>query len=565
MQESEQQSNEDTSLSSGTEIECQPPGSASEREGMETEPDALEELILESAAEDNSLDLGTAHIMGDEHYIIEGFLPRGYYRARREQDGQAVILRPRPMVHDGLWDKMELAPKHPRLPEILYIGEDGIVLEAIEGEKIQTGIPLHAAVDHLHGVVQLMRFLAVKKVVATDIDLAGLMLTPDMEVKLQYLPSIVPMGESAQVVFGDGATPLEDSVTENATEATSMFLWGAMLYALVSGRFLPAEGLDMITLNQLQEPGLPQLLSASMLDTDICPDLRTLMGLYRDFRHPPYPQYQIGASSTVGLNPTRTCNEDSYGIVQHHWAYHDRQWHCIRACVADGMGGEEAGEIASQAAVDTFCHHPSPPQLERADIQADWTRELGWTANDAVVDAVDGTGGGCTLTGIVIVQDRLTLAHVGDSRAYLYSLPSGLELLSRDHSQVRSLMDSGIITEEEAATSTDTNQVLRALGTARHEALHADYVDTLASLADAEGQSIRPAYMTLKAGDLVLLMSDGIWGSWEYRESIITGELTKVIEKADFRPQQIADALLQCALEAGGDDNATIVVVARVG
>ena len=524
--------------------------------------DELEEKLFDPETEDKGLLKGRDHGMGGDQdyaeYHIVSLLPRGYYRALRNKE-RPVILTTQPL--DPLWVEDDHPLQHPRLPSILYAGEDGVVLDEVKGDPVPRGLPLHEAVSLLHGVALLLRFLSVKGLAVTDIDLSGLVRTAD-GVRLQYLPTLARMGQSAQVTFGDG-TPLEGSMTESATEATSMFLWGAMLFALVAGENLPAEGLDRQTLSQVNIPGLPQLLNAAIRDRSACPDLRTLREIYQAFQHPPSPKYQIGAASTIGLNPSRLCNEDSYGLDHHAWEYHDQHWQCLRACVADGMGGEAAGEIASQAAVNTFCQHPVPDRLERPDVHVQWTRELGWEANQAVRKAVGDAGGGCTLTGIVVVNDRLALAHVGDSRAYLHSAQKGLELLSRDHSLVRALLDSGNMSEDEAATSSLINQVTRALGQAMPE----DYVDTLAHLVDAKGQPLREAHLTLETGDRVLLMSDGIWGVWEYRDSVITEELTKIIDAADAAgpdPQALADALIQCALDAGADDNATVVVVARV-
>ena len=524
--------------------------------------DELEEKLLDPETEDKGLREDIDHGMGSDQdyaeYRIVSLLPRGYYGALRDKE-HPVILTTQPL--DPLWVEDDHPLQHPRLPSILYAGEDGVVLDEVKGDSVSRGLPLHEAVSLLHGVALLLRFLSVKGLAVTDIDLSGLVRTAD-GVRLQYLPTLARMGQPAQVTFGDG-TPLEGSMTESATEATSMFLWGAMLFALVTGENLPAEGLDRQTLSQVKIPGLPQLLNAAMSDRSACPDLRTLREIYQAFQRPPSPQYQIGAASTIGLNPSRLCNEDSYGLDHHAWEYHDQHWQCLRACVADGMGGEAAGEIASQAAVNTFCQHPAPDRLERPDVQVQWTRELGWEANQAVRKAVGDAGGGCTLTGIVVVNDRLALAHVGDSRAYLHSAQKGLELLSRDHSLVRALLDSGNMSEDEAATSSLINQVTRALGQAMSE----DYVDSLAHLVDAKGQSIREAHLALETGDRVLLMSDGIWGVWEYRDSVITEELTKIIDAADAAgpdPQALADALIQCALDAGADDNATVVVVARV-
>ena len=164
-----------------------------------------------------------------------------------------------------------------------------------------------------------------------------------------------------------------------------------------------------------------------------------------------------------------------------------------------------------------------------------------------------------------MVDDRLTLAHVGDSRAYLYSRERGLRLLSRDHSQIKALLDSGTITEDEAAAREDANQILRALGDGRQDALAEEYVDTLGGLKDPAGESVHGETLKLQVGDLVVLMSDGIWGSWEYRESTITAELCGLIAEGEREPQAVADCLVQAALGAGADDNATVVALKRVG
>ena len=533
--------------------------------------DELEDWILEPETEDSSLLPGTVHMIGDVHYVVEECLPRGYYRGKEENGDEAksVLFHPNPRSHHALWLELDANLVHPRIPAILYRGEDGIVLEVMAGEPLGPDpMTLQDAVEHLHGVVQLMTFLATKQAVMTDIDPAGFRRTEDTGLRLQFLPAISPLGKPAQVCFGDGMTPIQGSETEYATEATNVFLWGAMLYWLTTGKFLSAEGLHMMALSQLQEPGLPQLLSVSMLHPDQCPDLRTLREHYRAYRVDPVPRvprYQIGAASTVGLNPTRLCNEDSHGFVHHYWEYHEGHMQLIRACVADGMGGEEAGEVASQAGVHAFCHHGTPLHLDQPDTQASWTRELGWVANEAVMDALDHTSGGCTLTGIVVVGNRLTLAHVGDSRAYLYSPEhDGLQRLSRDHSLVQTMVDSGNMTEDEAAHSPDINQVTRALGTARRAGLHPEYVDSLSSLVDQEGTPMWGEWLDLNAGDLILLMSDGIWGSWEYRETVISEELRKVILESKLDPQETADALIGCALESGADDNATILVIQRV-
>ena len=528
--------------------------------------DDLEEVILEPLSEDGSLEPGVLHMMGDVHYVVTECLPRGYYRGHNEleDETQSVLFHLSPLSHRELW--WDAGSNHRMLPEIRYEGEDGHVLEDVQGVPVGTGLSLQQALQTLDSVRQLMRFLSVRcRAAVTDIYIEGLVLTTDAGLRLRYLPTLVPMDEPAHVSCSDGATPIEGSETEKASEQTSVFLWGAILHTLVTGEPLSAEGLDTNALARLREPGLPQLLAATLEQQHPCPDLRTLRNICRDFMVPPAPRYLVGAATTVGLNPDRLCNEDSYGVVHSQCEYHDSRPQLVRACVADGMGGEEAGEVASKAAVDAFCHAPAPASFSEAGEQIRWTRSLGWTANRAVLDVLAGSSGGCTLTGVVVLDDRLTLAHVGDSRAYLHSRVRGLQLLSRDHSQIKALLDSGLITEDEAAASEDTNQILRALGDGRQDVLAEEYVDTLGGLKDPAGESVHGETLGLHVGDLVLLMSDGIWGSWEYRESVISEALSEVITKADREPQAVADALVQAALDAGADDNATIVVLKRVG
>ena len=528
--------------------------------------DDLEEVILEPLSEDDSLKPGVLHMMEDVHYKVTECLPRGYYRGHKEHEDEtkSVLFHLSPLSHPDRW--REAGSGHRMLPEIQYEGKDGHVLEDIQGIPVGTGLSLQQALQTLDSVRQLMRFLSVRcRAAVIDICIEGLVLTTDAGLRLRYLPTLAPMDEPTHVSCSDGVTPIEGSETEKASERTSVFLWGAMLHVLVTGEPLSAEGLDTNALARLRVPGLPQLLAATLEQQHPCPDLRTLRDICRDFRVSPSPRYMVGVATTVGLNPDRLCNEDSYGVVHSQCEYHDSRPQLVRACVADGMGGEEAGEVASKAAVNAFCHEPAPANLSEAEEQIRWTRNLGWTANHAVLDALAGSGGGCTLTGVVVVDDRLTLAHVGDSRAYLYSRERGLQLLSRDHSRIKALLDSGLITEDDAAASEDTNQILRALGDGRQDVLAEEYVDTLGGLKDSAGGSVHGETLGLHVGDLVLLMSDGIWGSWEYRESVISDALCQVITEANREPQAVADSLVQAALDAGADDNATVVALKRVG
>jgi protein phosphatase len=200
--------------------------------------------------------------------------------------------------------------------------------------------------------------------------------------------------------------------------------------------------------------------------------------------------------------------------------------------VADGLGGHEAGEVASRVAVESLAEGApdtnDAPGLGRA-VES---------ANDAVLDAADQglgrEGMGTTLTAAVVRGTRITLAHVGDSRAYL--LHEGtLSRITEDHSVVADMVRSGTISEEEARVHPSRSVITRALGS--DEDMRADTRDIVAH-----------------PGDVLLLATDGLHGMLP--DSEIAGILDAAAD-----PASAAKALVDAANAAGGSDNVTVVVV----
>jgi PPM family protein phosphatase len=201
--------------------------------------------------------------------------------------------------------------------------------------------------------------------------------------------------------------------------------------------------------------------------------------------------------------------------------------------VADGMGGHAAGEVASSVALAALA------PLDDDDGDGDLLDALATaitTAQQSLGHAVDSQpeleGMGTTLTALLWAGNRIGLAHVGDSRAYL--LRGGeLMQLTRDHTYVQTLVDSGRITLEEAASHPRRSLLTRALGNG----------------ADTEPDlSIRE----IRIGDRFLLCSDGL--SAVVSESTIHDALGSVL------PQEAVDRLVDLALRAGGPDNITAIV-----
>jgi protein phosphatase len=202
--------------------------------------------------------------------------------------------------------------------------------------------------------------------------------------------------------------------------------------------------------------------------------------------------------------------------------------------IADGMGGAQAGEVASRLAAAVFEEGAAAIQGEEG--VATVVRAANARIFERAVHDPSVAGMGTTATVAVVDESAatVTIAHVGDSRAYLYRL-GALEQLTTDHSLVGELVRSGRLTEDEAAVHPHRSVITRALGT------DADVeVDTLT-------HEVVP-------GDLVLLCSDGL--SAMVRDE----EIVRVLEASGGAPSEAAAALVAAANAAGGEDNVTVVL-----
>jgi protein phosphatase len=229
-----------------------------------------------------------------------------------------------------------------------------------------------------------------------------------------------------------------------------------------------------------------------------------------------------GASTDVGM--VRQQNEDSYLAEENLYV------------VADGMGGHNAGEVASALAVTTL------KAGARTGIDSvERFRELVQQANTAIytasLDDSTQSGMGTTLTALSIVageEPRVLVANVGDARTYLWR-NGALTRLSVDHSYVQELVNEGIITPEEARVHPRRNIVTRALGIDRSVV-----VDVFSHL--------------VRTGDRIVLCSDGLV------DEVSDADIAVVLGQHSD-PQDTAEALVMVANTAGGRDNTTVIVV----
>ena len=254
---------------------------------------------------------------------------------------------------------------------------------------------------------------------------------------------------------------------------------------------------------------------------------------------------RVGAATSIGK--VRPHNEDAYLAKSDEGLF----------VVCDGMGGAAAGEVASRLAVDTIasCLN-SGGHVGADDAVADLgdvasglnarTRQLGQAvrqANHAILQRARGdeehAGMGTTVVGAWVDGGVVSVAHVGDSRAYLANA-SGFETLTSDHSLVEAQVRAGLIDREQSLKSELQNVLLRALG--RDANVEVDLAEVIVA-----------------AGDRLLLCTDGL------TRMVTDEQLSGALERFRGDPQSACNHLIEAANNGGGPDNITVVVVEFLG
>ena len=239
----------------------------------------------------------------------------------------------------------------------------------------------------------------------------------------------------------------------------------------------------------------------------------------------------VSASTDVGLR--RQHNEDSHGV----WQSDDPgtlERRGVLVVVADGMGGSQAGEVASRIAVQTVMR---VYQESAGDPLEDLAHALE-AANAAVhgesTSRPDLAGMGTTCTAVVVQGHDLLYAHVGDSRAYV-SRNGRIRQVTHDHSLVAQMVREGQLTPEQAKTDPRRNVVTRSVGVGPDVEIDADRMDA-----------------ALEPGDTLLVCTDGLHGL------VNDQELADIASGDDL--EQACHEAIERANERGGPDNITVVL-----
>ena len=245
------------------------------------------------------------------------------------------------------------------------------------------------------------------------------------------------------------------------------------------------------------------------------------------------PGLEIASLTDVGRQ--RTNNEDSFLYWEADSGEEFRRKGRL-AVIADGMGGYEGGQEASRLAVETVRHvyevapsdDPQSALLQSFDAAHHNIQRF-------AVEHPQFHGMGTTCTALAIIGSQLVFAHVGDSRLYLVRSAS-VARLTRDHSYVGRLVESGIVRSEDAESHPQRHILTAALGSGR---------DVVPDSPEAP--------VPLEEGDSLVLCTDGLWSL------VAEQELASIVRAKT--PTESCSALVNMALERGGPDNITVLVL----
>ena len=266
---------------------------------------------------------------------------------------------------------------------------------------------------------------------------------------------------------------------------------------------------------------------------------------------------KIKIAAVTDTGKERTNNEDAYiicpDLLQQDWSlsetltYIPLKEYGSLLVVADGMGGANAGEVASSIATKSIRRSFSRENVEHAiknkcieDLLISCIKDADESINQKIYEDPETSGMGTTIVVCWVLGDVAYIAWCGDSRCYVYNAFKGLKLLTRDHSLVQELIDKGEITENEAFTHPDNNVITRGLGDVNSQS-HPDIVK-----------------YSINSNDILLLCSDGLCGYSSNKE------IEHVLDANSVDIMKCRDGLLKLALDAGGYDNICISLASLI-
>jgi protein phosphatase len=381
-------------------------------------------------------------------------------------------------------------------------------------------------------------------------------IVPGRPTKIVDFSDVTRVGTLPSRKFYHAGYSAPELLREDPADVRSdIYAVGALLFHAVGGKPIAESGAELMTWEpEAPIAGVPQILARCLGEKDTRYGSAT--ELQRDLvrlvkRLTPPVHYTVGAATSIGLEADRRTNQDAFTYLMGSSTSEEDSQAWLMACVADGMGGMEAGEVASGAVVRSIEVQAQAAFAARSLLQSEahvsevkkWVHE----ANERVISALEKrkAKGGSTVVCACLIGKRLALSHVGDCRLYLIQAGRA-EVLTRDHSLAMALAMQGEIQLGEVRKHPERSRVTRSLGERRPMP---DYlVDTLEQVAGKPTIELEP-------GDTLLLCSDGVW------EPLSDEELASYVTTHGPDLNAAAEAIVKETFARGGGDNATALLV----
>jgi serine/threonine protein phosphatase PrpC len=338
-----------------------------------------------------------------------------------------------------------------------------------------------------------------------------------------------------------------------ALSLTWLVLWGLLLWISLSialhwwrsqrkpqpveTGWMPSRQYPHNQANQQQEvPAVPSRTLKTTEEQPAAPIVKST--------HP--SRMDVGVGWDAGIKRRQKPNEDSLIVLQGTCTLYGQLLPFGLFVVADGMGGHAYGQEASHLAIHHMMESVLPNITQNNQLNDEFLLETLLNgvqcANLAVhqYNQKHRTDMGTTITAALVLETVAYIVNVGDSRTYLYRPDQALSQVTRDHSLVARLAETGTISPDDIYTHPDRNQVYRSLG-------------------DKSQVEVDWFTFSLQKDDYLILCSDGLW------EMVRDPEIERIVKRYAATVSETSKVLVQAALNAGGADNISVIVVHITG
>lgn len=407
-----------------------------------------------------------------------------------------------------------------------------------EADAVASAVQLCQAISFVH-----RRGLRLNDICPESVALA-----PNGRLKLTGLDYVSNDNElQSEPIFNDGYTAPEIYRGKKVDKRADIFSAGALLYTWLTGSRIPSE-------SWREEGGPVQFYPPHVVTPRLENAVRRAIAFSPADRWPNVDEFKaeliaisgsvrMRAAAMTDVGRMREHNEDSVLAIEYTRESLIDPAQLYLYVVADGVGGAEAGEIASAIAVETIREYiegkldgTGDEAANLAELLAAALEQANTRINEYVVSHPDSRGMGSTGVCALVTPPNAALAWVGDSRAYVME-GATLRQVTKDHSLVQRLVEIGQITSDEARTHEHKNVITRSLGARQ------------SGPAGVEALALR-----LKRGDKMLLCSDGL------SDCVEDDYIREILGRHDD-PYEAARELIVAANAGGGKDNISVVVV----